>query len=135
MIPIIYTLYGSFLIYLAHKNAMWANEKEKWKIKHWLNGLCHCVFTGLMILFFGWQNISALCFCAVVFDTAMNLFRKLNPFHVSPDPKSVIDRIEKRLFGSNALLQNIVYVCLFIVLQVFHSSIERFFVHLYKLFL
>jgi hypothetical protein len=123
-----YLIYGLFLIGLAYKNADWANAKEAWKIKHWLNGLFHLVFSGLMAFFFGWFNfICGLLFCAVIFDTSMNLFRHYNPFYVSPNPKSKIDQLEKRVFGSNALLQNIVYIILFILLQVFHSSIEKIF--------
>jgi hypothetical protein len=49
----------------------------------------------------------------------MNLVRKLNPFYVSPSPKSFIDRMEKKVFGSNGWIPFLVYLKTLIVIFFF----------------
>lgn len=90
-------LYQAFVIWLAYKNAEWSNPTESYKIKHWLNGLCHLTAAGLIGWFFGWQySVSLLLFTRVVFDASMNLFRHYGLGYISPRPESVLDKLEKK---------------------------------------
>ena len=116
MIAVIFA-YLLFVVILAWDNAK-RIDKDK-KIKHWLNGLAHLSMAGI-IYFVHWKlSISLLCLVRVTFDISLNLFRGFPIDYVSLKPKSVIDKIEKQIFGLNGYTPKIVYliiaVCLLIL--------------------
>lgn len=112
-----YLFNGLFCIWMAHKDAYYVKINRPDKIKHWQNGLIHILFAGAMWWLYGWPHFFAvLCESRIVFDIAMNLFRGLNPFYVSPSPKSIIDKIEKKIFHNNGFYPKLVYLITFILI-------------------
>lgn len=46
----------------------------------------------------GWSyGVATLFFVRAVFDVSLNKFRNLSAGYISPNPKSIIDKLEKRL--------------------------------------
>jgi hypothetical protein len=66
-------------------------------IKHGINGLLYCALLAVAwIITTNWYLVAALCFNRLlVFNITLNLFRKLPPFYMPLQPKSIIDRIVK----------------------------------------
>lgn len=110
---LILAIYIPFCIWLAYDNAQ--RIKDDKPIKHWLNGLLH-ILTAIVATFFeGWLiGLSVLLAVRIVFNTALNAFRGLPIDYVSPKPKSLVDKIEKRLFGNNGWIPLIIYSILLI---------------------
>ncbi len=116
MMQLIYLiLYGIFCIWFAQLNADWIEEGKK--IKHFWNGLIHLTSASLAFWFFGWEAfISVLIVARLVFDFALNIARDLPLDYVSPNPKSLIDKAEKSLFGKDAFTPKIIYLAILITL-------------------
>lgn len=90
-------------------------KKDK-KVSHAANGAIHLALAIIVAVLYGWPHFIAwLCEAAIVFDVSLSLFRGLNPFYVSPNPKSKKDKIEKRIFGNNGFLPKLVYLIIFIL--------------------
>lgn len=90
-------------------------------VKHWLNALIHITASLFAWIAFGWQIGLAILFISrVTFDIALNLFRKLPIDYVSSKPASVIDQLEKKVFGKNGILPKIVYLIIAIVLNIWN---------------
>lgn len=102
-------------------------------IRHGINFSCYAAVAIAIILFFklhGWGLVTFL-FSAffnrqVFFDVPLNLRRKLSAFYVSlaRPPKSILDRIEIRLFGYNGKAPTICYGILWIVTLVIYPLIK-----------
>lgn len=104
----ILVFYIPFVIWLAWDNS--DRIKQDKPIKHWLNGLLHILAAFTAFYFEGWQIAAAVLLSVrIVFNTALNLFRGLSIDYVSPKPKSVVDKVEKKLFGNNGWLPLIIY--------------------------
>src|SRR5687768_2428562 len=86
--------YQLFVVWLA-----WDNTKrilENLKIIHWLNGLLHIAASVAIGFSTEWNyGVANLFFTRVFFDSSLNLFRGLPLGYISPDPKSIVDKIEK----------------------------------------
>lgn len=64
-----------------------------------------------------WWLVAALLFeRLLVFNIALSLYRKLPFDYVSPNPKSIIDRMAKAVFGNNGKLMYAVYLLCFAIL-------------------
>jgi len=88
------------------------------KINHWVNGLIHIAIAAGAFFVFDWKISLAILFQSrVVFDVALNLFRGLGIGYVSIKPASVIDRMEKKLFGSDGVTPKIVYLFTSVILN------------------
>lgn len=61
------------------------------------------------------QGISRL----VVFNVSLNLFRRLPWDYSSPTSTSILDKLERRLFGGRVWLLEVVLACVFFILQYF----------------
>lgn len=118
MIKIIYfIIYFSFCLMLAEDNAT-RIEKGK-RIKHFWNGFYHLLWASFAYLLFGFKaGVSVLLIGRLAFDTALNIFRDLPIDYVSPDPKSIVDKVEKYLFKSDGYTPKIIYLALLICLQI-----------------
>ena len=116
---LILVIYIPFCIWLAWDNA--DRIKEGKNINHFLNGSVH-ILTAIVATFFeGWQiGLSVLLVVRIAFNTALNLFRGLSIDYVSPKPKSVVDKVEKWLFGNNGWIPLIIYTILLIWVLVKH---------------
>jgi hypothetical protein len=95
---------------------------ERWdeRVRHGFNGMCHvitCVYFGLEV---HWMMGTAMFFTArISFDTALNLMRGKKIGYVSVNPKSIIDKLEKWVFGYNGVLPKVLYLIIAIVLNYF----------------
>jgi hypothetical protein len=108
-------LYGLFCVFFAYLNERWIAKRIK--IKHFLNGLLH----GTVAIIVGWTTewkfgLSILIMARLVFDTSLNLLRGLKIGYVSPDPKSIVDRVEKYIFGNDGITPKILYLVSLIML-------------------
>lgn len=109
-------LYGLITVVFALLNKEWIEDGLK--IKHGLNGLIHLVVASV-----GWVFWGFLCFwiillnTRVIFDLSLNLFRGLPLGYVSPKPASIIDKLEKKVFGNDGLKPKLIYAGLSVLLH------------------
>lgn len=102
-------LYGGFCVWFAKVNYVWIYEQKK--VKHFWNGLVHLTASAIAYYFFGWRAAMAILLIArLVFDVALNLFRGMGIDYVSPKPKSIVDKIEKKLFKQDSITPKIIYL-------------------------
>jgi len=84
--------------------------KNNLKIHHWLNGGIHLVVAFILGYFFKWiYSLMILLTARIFFDSALNYFRGLSLFYVTPTPKSFQDKIEQKVFGKNGKLPLLIY--------------------------
>ena len=84
--------------------------KQNRPIKHGWWGLGYVVAAGVVtFLLKDWiLFILLLLIRKVVFDLSLNIFRGLPPFHVSLTTTSILDKLQRKIFGSNGLLVAII---------------------------
>lgn len=108
--------YGIFCILFALLNAKLIEGGKR--IYHGLNGLLHLGVAIAGFYFFNWQTGLACLFIArVVFDWSLSLFRGLPLGYVSLNPKSIVDQVEKKVFGLNGISPKILYIIIIIILN------------------
>jgi hypothetical protein len=109
-------LYAAFCIGFALYN--YDRIERGKRIYHGVNGFIHLFFAVLCTVFGGWKmGVSILLIARLFFDISLNAFRGLPLGYVSPDPKSIVDKIEKKIF-KNGYLPKIIYVCILILFQI-----------------
>jgi len=114
---IFYLFNGLLCVWMAYRDASYIKEKQAQKIRHWLNGAVHIGVATVLWFLYGWPHfIAILAQSAFVFDVAMNIFRKLNPFYIPMKPKSWKDRADKFIFMGNGFLAKLFYLLLFIIM-------------------
>ena len=101
-------------IFLAWLNAKWIYEGKK--IKHFWNGLIHVTVAGVFILYHWWHFFTILLIARLYFDIALNFFRGLPLDYVSPAPKSIVDKLEKKIFKNDGITPKILYLALIVIL-------------------
>ena len=108
-------IYQFFVIWLAKDNAQRIEAGKR--IYHGLNGGLH-LLASCLVLPTGWINaICLLLLTRVVFDLSLNSFRNLPFDYVTHKPKSIVDKLERKVFGKNGWMPKVIYVLLFICLQ------------------
>lgn len=119
---IIEAIYIAFCLILAYVNKrLIAYDK---RIRHGWNGLFHAVFLLTVI----WLNNKWFPACVLpfvgrlFFDAALNLMRGLPLDYVAKNPKSLIDQIEKSVFGNDGILPKVIYLVLIIVLNIVYYA-------------
>lgn len=101
--------YCVFCVVLAAANADMIGDGKK--INHFWNGLWHFIAATLGTIFWGWMvGVIILCEARVVFDSSLNLMRGLPIDYVSIKPASIVDKVEKRIFGMNGILPKLMYL-------------------------
>lgn len=87
-------------------------------IKHGINGAEYIAMCAVpYFLFHNYWLIAALLFNRLlVFNISLSKFRRLKWYYVSPERKSIIDRIAFFFFGYNGKLMYAVYMAAFILL-------------------
>ncbi len=112
---ILFTLANIILAYIDSKQ--FAKGKT---ISHILNGIeITAVLTIPYFLFHNWWLIGALLFNRLlVFNITLSLFRGLKWDYITLEnpPKSIIDRVAKKIFGMNGKLMYSIYLLIFIIL-------------------
>jgi hypothetical protein len=105
-------LYAPVLIGIAKLNAISIKNGKYKNIKHGWQGALHIALAIACALTFVWYTaFIILCEARVVFNTALNGFRGLPIDYVTSEkrPASILDRIEKRVFGMNGWLPLLIY--------------------------
>ena len=102
-------LYLAFTILFAAINAMWIKEGKH--INHTINGLIHLA-AAVTAAFVWWipAFVIILCNANVIFSISLNIFRGLPINYVSLNPESIIDKVERKIFGSDFYTPKIVYL-------------------------
>lgn len=107
--------YGLFCVAFAKLNAVLIKANKR--IYHGLNGLLHLAAAVAGWYFFDWKIGLAILFVArLVFDTSLNLFRGLPLSYVPRAPKSIVDKVEKKIFKNEGLVPKIVYLAIILIL-------------------
>jgi hypothetical protein len=85
--------------------------KKNIKINHTLGATIYLIVCVVVCLLFAdlWHVIPMLCIRPVVFDPLLNIFRGLNPFHVSMTTTSVIDKWERKV-TTNGFVQWLIWM-------------------------
>ncbi len=109
-------LYTLFCIGLAYDNSL--RIKKGKKISHNLNGALHLVIASLAVWAWGLFGIVFLFIGAVVFDVALNLWRNLGIFYTPLKPESLVDRLERKVFGTREALMKGIYLGIIIGLNI-----------------
>lgn len=102
---------------MAMLNSKWIADGKK--ILHFWNGVIHLTIAGIFALRYHWWHFFTILLIArVTFDTALNLFRfgwsGIN--YVPLDPKSIVDKMEKKLFGTDFYTPKLIYILLIVIL-------------------
>lgn len=111
--------YAGFCLFFAFVN-YWQIEKLNENVRHFINGIFHATTS----LYFGiavhWAlGVAILIEARLVFDITLNLLRfgVFGFFYVSPNPKSIVDRIEKSVFKENGVIPKVIYVVTIIIIN------------------
>jgi len=114
---VIALLYIPFAIFRAWLDAK--RIKDGKRIYHGVNGAITLACAGLVFWLADWKAALALLFITrVFFDTALNYFRGLPLDYVSLNPKSIVDRLEKKVFGLNGWTPKIIYLFIIVSLLI-----------------
>lgn len=113
-------IYGLWCIFWAFANHKAIDEANA-HILHAANGVIHftiCIYFGISI---HWTIGAAMCFEGrFVFDTALNLFRRLPVGYVPENPKSIFDAAEKYLFRNNGIFPKAIYLVIAIAFNILY---------------
>lgn len=115
---IIEGIYIIFCLILAYVNKrLIAYDK---RVKHGWNGFLHAVFwIAVLWTSNNWFPASVLPFIGrLFFDAGLNLMRGLPLDYVAKKPRSLIDKIEKAVFGNDGILPKVIYLIIIIVLNI-----------------
>lgn len=82
-----------------------------------MNGLLHIAAAVAGWYYFNWQIGVAILFVArIFFDVSLNLFRGKAIGYIPIKPKSIVDKVEKKLFKQDGITPKIVYIIIIICL-------------------
>lgn len=116
------------LIYIAFCLALaWYNYRRilfDKRIYHGINGALHLAFWGVVVIITkSWFPVVVLPFLGrVFFDAALNAMRRLPLNYVAKNPKSIVDKVEKSVFGNDGILPKVVYLGLAIALNIIYYA-------------
>lgn len=105
--------YVNYLVIIADK-----------RVYHGLNGLLHlaCWIT-VFLLTRNWILVAILPFVArLFFDVMLNLMRGLPINYVPKYPKSIADKVEKKIFGLDGLTPKAIYLIVIITLNIIYYA-------------
>lgn len=90
------------------------------RIYHGVNGGIYLALTFGSYFLGGWFLVLAvLIIRKVFFDVALNLFRGLPFFYFPQNPKSILDKLQYKVFNVNMEILWVVLVLLLLILNVF----------------
>lgn len=113
---VIQLIYCLWVVFLAYINAGWI--KNAYRVRHFFNGAAHLILAGVLWYHFGLLvAVASLCLIRVVFDGALYLFLGL-PFDYAPTkPRSIVDRLEQKVFGKNGITPKLFWLAVAIILN------------------
>lgn len=105
--------------YNAHLVNTWVDWSKGRRIKHFWNGLVHCVGCAIFWWIGGWvAGVAVFPIARISFNTSYNFFH--NPRqpidYVTPTSKSILDKLEQWCFGKDGITPLIIYFFITIVL-------------------
>jgi hypothetical protein len=115
---IIEAIYIIFCLLLAYYNKRRISYDKR--ILHGINGLLHGIaITVVLIYTKSWFPACVLPFIGrLFFDAVLNIMRKLPLDYVARYPKSIVDKLEKNIFGMDGFLPKVIYTIIIIVLNI-----------------
>lgn len=115
---IIYVIWCVFWAYANYRGIVFANV---W-VLHGVNGLLHgSIWYGMVLISKDWQILAVAPFIGkLFFDVALSMLRELPLIYIPVKPKSILDRIEKRLFFNNGVYAKVTYAVLIIALNIYY---------------
>lgn len=109
-------IYALFCVWFARYNARRIIADKR--IYHGINGAIHLSVACACGYFFSIiSGVIILLLARVVFDSALNYFRFGYVTYVSQKPKSLADRLAKKVFGNNKEVELLLEVFLLIILN------------------
>jgi hypothetical protein len=109
--------YALFCVGFAYFNAVWIKKGKR--IYHFWNGVLHLAFAVAGLLFFNWQTGLCMPFIGrLFFDIALNHFRGLPLDYIAAKPKSIADKVEKKIFGKEFILPRLIYISIVFLLNI-----------------
>jgi hypothetical protein len=112
-------LYAVICVAFAYLNKRWIDQDKK--ILHGLNGLLHIVAAVVAWWLFDWMVfVIILCEARIVFDISLNKFRGLEFDYVPIKPKSIVDKLERKIFDEDGVSPKIVYAFFALGLNLIH---------------
>ena len=114
-----YLVFCLALAYVNHRLIAYGK-----RIYHALNGLLHAVCWGLVYMVTeSWLLTASLPFMGrAVFDSSLSLMRGLSLDYVAKNPKSIIDQMEKGVFGNDGILPKVIYLTISIILIIVYET-------------
>lgn len=118
MIQGIYILFSMALAYYNYRRILYDK-----RIFHGVNGLLHLAFwLGVFLFTKSWFPVVVLPFIGrLFFDSGLNLMRNLPLGYVPRKPKSIVDKIEKWLFGMDGIAPKFIYTIIIITLNIVYA--------------
>jgi hypothetical protein len=91
------------------------------RVYHALNGLVHIAcWVAVYLITKNFVLVAILPFIArLFFDVMLNLMRGLPINYVPKNPKSIADKVEKKVFGMDGLTPKAIYFIIIVVLNFF----------------
>jgi hypothetical protein len=113
--------YIAFCVVLAFINYEVIDSNKR--VYHGLNGAAHLLaWAGIFAITHSWVLVAAMPFLArVVFDTSLNLMRDKPIDYVTAKPKSIVDKMEQKVFGKNGYAPKIIYLTIAITLIIIYA--------------
>ena len=115
---VVQIVYAALCVYFAKYNAV--EIKSDRRIYHGINGAIHlAVVSYTYFKMGGFQAFSMLLVARLFFDIPLNLFRGIPLDYVPDNPKSIVDRIEKFVFGEDGVTPKLIYLDLLLIINFF----------------
>lgn len=115
-------VYAGWCLFWAYANKVQIINNDR--VYHGVNGVFHlatCIYFSLKI---HWIIGLAILFEGrLFFDIPLNLFRKLPIGYVPENPKSLVDKVERGVFGNNGFLPKIIYLLILAFLLILQHKI------------
>ena len=93
--------------------------QRKKGIRHWMNGLIYCALvaaTYWWVLRNLWVSAELFMERLIFFQISLSKFRSLDWSYMTPDPKSITDKIQNFIFGGHGVVMYTIYSLIFITL-------------------
>jgi hypothetical protein len=114
---IIYAAWCVFWAYANHRGITFANV---W-ILHGINGLLHgSIWYGMGLMAGNWELLAVMPFIGKsFFDVPLSLFRGKPLNYIPENPRSILDKVEKKVFFNDAIFAKSFYVAAIASLNIY----------------
>lgn len=110
--------YIPLCIFFAWLNAKWIAKGKR--IYHGINGTIHLIAAIAFAYYTEWYHfLTTLLIARLFFDVSLNLFRGLRINYVALNPKSIVDKLEQKVFGKDGYTPKIIYLVLIISIFIY----------------